>query len=271
MKLLLLSLSLVFFLALLNLAKSQSPAQFYEQAWFYWKNRSQPEQAKKALELFKKSAEQAKTNEDYWVQLSFAYFWLGEITPQKQKKERIEYYEKGEASALKAIELNPQSVGGNFWAVVNNGRATQLRGVLSGTFNLGLCLKNMTIVAIQDPEYYYGGVYRFWGRFIYEIPSIGRRIARFRLEDSVYFYRRSLEVEPNFFMTRVYLAETYLALGERKKAYQELVWVLSHPADILPEAEPENLLEQKHAWELLVREFGEESLKKIKKEGGKWQ
>jgi len=113
----------------------------------------------------------------------------------------------------------------------------------------------MMVVSRDNINFYFGGVYRYWGRFVFEIPKIARRIIDFKLEESVYFMKKALEVAPNFFMNRVYLAETYLAMGQKDLAREELSWVLKTKPGVLPPAEPENRLEQDRARLIWKEEF----------------
>ena len=234
------------------LAQTVGAEKFYKDAQESWAKRADIDAVKKTVELLERACSADPDNEKYRVELAIACY---ETLPATAKKERLDYYTKGEEAGLKAVSLNRNSVGGNFWAVVNNGRITELKGILSGSFNFGRCLKSMTTVASYEPNYYFGGVYRYWGQFIFEMPSMLRSVAQFTLEDAIYFFRRSLEVEPNFFMTRLYLAETYLANKQPEKARKELQWVVNNSPGLLPEAEPENRLYQKMAQDILDREF----------------
>lgn len=221
-----------------------------------WAGREDRGVAEQALRCYAEAARANPQSEELWVKTALAGYYLGELIPLKEKEPRLRAFEEGKDAALRAMKVNPESVGGNFWATVNNGRVTEIRGLLSGTFDFGLCVKAMTEVTRQDYKYYHGGVYRYWGRFVHEIPSLGRRMARFTLEDSVDLFKKSLEVEPNFFMTRLYMAESFLADGKREQAREQLQWVVSHSPELLPEAIPENRLYQRQARELLQKEFG---------------
>ena len=253
-KLLLLSLVLAG-LNLISAADKTACEALYKQGMASWEKRSSMDEAKKAVDFLEKATSADPMNEKYWVDLAIAYYWIGENTPLSSKKERVEYYSKGEEAALRAVSANKNSVGGNFWSVVNNGRVTEIKGILSGSFNFGRCLRAMTTVAVKDPNYYYGGVFRYWGQFIYEMPSMLRSMAQFTLDDSIFFYKRSIEAEPNFFMTRLFLAESYLANKQRDKAKTELLYVVNASPAVLPEIEPENTLYQKQARALLEKEF----------------
>jgi tetratricopeptide (TPR) repeat protein len=163
-----------------------------------WAQRENRVLAEQAMSCYAEAAQANPGIEPAWVKLALAGYYLGELIPPAEKAARLKAYEQGKEAALQAMKLNPHSVGGNFWAVVLNGRVTEIKGLLSGTFDFGMCIKSMTEVTAQDSRYYHGGVYRFWGRFVHEIPSIGRRMARFTLQDAADLYRKSIEIEPNF-------------------------------------------------------------------------
>ena len=221
-----------------------------------WTQRDERAKAEQAMSCFAEAAKANPGSEEAWVKVALAGYYLGELIPPSEKAARIRAYDAGKQGALQAVKLNPESVGGNFWAVVLNGRVTEIKGLLSGTFDFGMCIKYMTEVAALDVRYYHGGVYRFWGRFVHEIPGIGRRMARFTLQDAVELYQKSLDLEPNFFMTHLYLAQALLEDGKREQAKKELDWINSHSPDLLPEVAPENRLYQRQGRELLAKEFG---------------
>lgn len=221
-----------------------------------WAKRDNREMAEQAFKCYDQAAKASPKNEAAWVKLALAGYALGEVIPLKEKDARLAAVERGKQAADQAMKINPNSVGGNFWATVNNGRITEIKGLLSGAFDFGLCVKTMTEVTRQDYTYYYGGVYRYWGRFVYSIPSLARKMGQFTIQDSIDLYNKSLEVEPNFFMTRLYMAESFLEDDRRAEAKAQLEWVVSHSPDLLPKAAPENRLYQKQARELLAKEFG---------------
>ena len=215
------------------------------------------EKSRQLIQAYEKILGQVPNSEEYWVKLSYAHFWLGDrlAVEKTPKKELLDAYDKSIRAAQEAIRINPDSVGGNFWMTVSQGRSTLVKGILGGGFSLGGSVQGMMIVSRDNINFYFGGVYRYWGRFVFEIPKIARRIIDFKLEESAYFMKKALAVAPNFFMNHVYLAETYLAMDQKDLARGELTWVLKTKPDILPLAEPENRLEQDRARLIWKEEF----------------
>lgn len=216
-------------------------------------------QTARAIELYEKILEQSPDLDEYWVKLAYAYYWRGNRLELEEhsKKERLESYTKSVSAARRAIQVNPDSIGGNYWMVISQGRYTQVHGILGGTFSLGDNIRGMQIVTSRNPNYYFGGVDRYWGRVVFEIPKIVQKLIDFQYEDSLYLFERSLAFEPHFFTTRLYIGETHLKLGDREKAREAFTWLLTTPADILPAAEAENRLEQEIARKLWRKHFKE--------------
>ena len=218
-----------------------------------WAQRDNMEKTKEAIALWENAAKDQPKNELLWIKIAEAYHWINENTPMDKKQEKVELCKKGMEAAKMAIKANPESVGGWFWLAVIQGRITEAVGILRGGFDFGLCLNATLMVASKDISFYYGGLYRYWGRIIWSVPAIGRKIASFSLLDSVNNYKKSLEIEPDFFMTRLYLAETYIKIGDKEKAEKELNYIVNTPADVLPEYAPDNRLYQRQAKKLLER------------------
>lgn len=237
--------------------EDRAPADLKAEAEKIFPQRYEIEKARQLILVYEKILAQVPNSEEYWVNLSYAYFWLGDrlAVGKVQKKILLDAYDKSIQAAKEAIRVNPDSVGGNFWMTVSQGRYTLVKGILGGNFSLGTSIQGMMVVTRDNVNYYFGGVYRYWGRFVFEVPKIARRIIDFKLEESVYFMKKALEVAPNFFMNHVYLAETYLAMGQKDLAREELAWVLKAKPDILPLAESENRLEQDRARLIWKEEF----------------
>lgn len=219
-----------------------------------WARRGNPAHLHQAIEFYGQAA-RLDPSAGAWVKLAEADYWLGETLPPENKKERIAAYEACHSAAMEAIEISQNDPGANLWATVCNGRRTEVVGLLSGTYDLGLAIICLGRVARYDNDYYHGAIYRYWGRFVFEIPELGRRLIHFDLEDSVTLLQEGLEIEPNFFLTRLYLAETYLAAERREEAKRELLYIVNTSPDVLACAEPENRFYQAQARALLQREF----------------
>ena len=238
-------------------ASASDPAILKAQAEDAFSHRYDIGQAKRAITLYEKILAGEPESEEYLVKLSYAYYWLGnrlELEAQS-KRTRLEAYRKSIEAAREAVRVNPESLGGNYWLVISQGRYTQVHGILGGTFSLGDNIRGMQVVTGNNPNYYSGGVDRYWGRVVFEFPKIVKKVVDFKYEDALYLSQRSLAIEPKFFTTRLYMAETYLKLGQEEKAREQLTWLLTTSPGILPAAEAENRLEQELARRIWRKHF----------------
>jgi len=219
-----------------------------------WEKRGNPEDINALIDVYQKILSIEPRNEQYWIKLSYAYYFAGYFL-EKERKKRIELLSKCMDTANKAKELDPESLEGHYWHVSCHGNLIVIRGVLAGGFKIGDSLKGLNLVASKNISYHFGGTYRFWGRFIWALPWLIRKVADIYLEDSLYFYNKALEVEPDYLETHIYIAETYLRMGSFKDARKKLEWIMNFPIEKAPEIAPENIIFRNWAEELYKKEF----------------
>jgi tetratricopeptide (TPR) repeat protein len=85
----------------------------------------------------------------------------------------------------------------------------------------------MNKVIELNREYEDGGPDRVLGRLYFKLPGIAGGSKKKSLEHLL----KSKEIGPNDALTRIYLADTYLALKEIDKAREELEYVLSRESN----------------------------------------
>ncbi len=117
----------------------------------------------------------------------------------------------------------PTRAEGHFWLGVNYGSYGEAKGVLKSLSLVGPIKAEMGAVLRIDPGYENGGANRVLGRVYYKLPGfVGGSNKK-----SLLNLLRSKELGPKDGLTRIYLAETYLALDEVEKAREELEFVLN--------------------------------------------
>ncbi|MCD6570410.1 MAG: hypothetical protein J7L53_06880 [Deltaproteobacteria bacterium] len=227
-----------------------------------WAQRGDIDKLKGSIAFYENALRVDPKNEDALVKLCHAYCYMGSYVLIK-KAEKKEMFEKGIKTGESAVEINPQSAGGNFWLAINMGRLGELKGAVSSAFMLPKVIKLLDIVEEVEPGYFHGGYYRFWGRVFYKTPGFilgilsktlpekHRKPGGYTKEDQIISYLDAIKIEPNFFMNHVYLAESYLQLKRLNLAREELEWVINTPVGILPEAMPENNYWKEEAKKLL--------------------
>ena len=104
-----------------------------------------------------------------------------------------------------------------------------------------------------DQEYYFYGPDRYFGVFYGRAPAMSGG----DLGKSKHHFEISLDKFPNYFATRVLMADDYAVKAQDKVLYRELLeYVIEGDPESLPEAAPENRCEQKKA-KLLLEEIEE--------------
>lgn len=217
----------------------------------FWAKRDTIENTKSAIVLWETAVQSRSTDIKLWTKIAVGYYWLGELTPENDKKARQEVLAKGLSAIGRALALDPENVSANYWAMVIQGRLTEAKGILSG-FDFGSAIQRTLLIAHKDHSFHHGGVYRFWGRVIYYIPPKVGWFFKFDMEDSVKNYQKCIQFSPNFLESYLYLAETYLKMGNKQKAVETLTKMINIPAESLPEFAPENRFYQEKAKKLLA-------------------
>tara|TARA_B100001250_G_scaffold37379_1_gene29904 strand:+ start:89 stop:964 length:876 start_codon:yes stop_codon:yes gene_type:complete len=100
------------------------------------------------------------------------------------------------------------------------------------------------IIALE-PDYLYGGPYRFFGIFYSRIPGV-------EISQSKSYFEKAISSYPNYFGNKVQMSEFYHQKAENKNSFQnQLNLIISIEPTIDPEIIPENVFYQKRAMLLL--------------------
>jgi len=100
------------------------------------------------------------------------------------------------------------------------------------------------IIALE-PDYLYGGPYRFFGIFYSRIPGV-------EISQSKSYFEKAINSYPDYFGNKVQMSEFYYQKAENKNSFQnQLNSIISIDPTIAPEVIPENIFYQKRAILLL--------------------
>ena len=181
-----------------------------------------------AEEALAKSREALRLSEDkyeaFW-RISRIMYYIGAHTESKKEKKKI--FSQGIYHAKKAIALEPEKPDAHYWLGVNYGVYGEAKGVLKSLSLVKPIKKEMNKVIELDCAYEDGGADRVMGRVYFKLPGLAGGDKKKSLEHLL----KSKEYGPNDALTRVYLADTYLALKEVDKAREELEFVLEMEPD----------------------------------------
>jgi len=208
-------LSLPFFLF------SQDPEDLISQGDKLYLEMEDMETAKEALAKYQAALLKAEDKYEVYWRISRIHYYIGSRTESKKEKKII--FSQGIYHAKKAVNLEPEKPDGYYWLGVNYGVYGEARGVMKSLFLVDDIKETMRKVIELDRGYEDGGPDRVLGRVYFKVPGIAGGSKTKSLEHLL----KSKEIGPEDPLTRVYLADTYIALKEVEKARAELDYVLS--------------------------------------------
>ena len=170
-------------------------------------------------------------------------YWIGDHAALKEEKRRV--FQMAIYHGKKAVQAAPERVEGHYWLAVNYGSYGEAKGVLKSLSLVKPLKAELAKVLEIDPAYDEGGADRILGRVFYELPGFIGGDKKKSLEHLL----KSRELGPRVGITRIFLADTYLALGEVEKARAELEFVIGMEPD--PKLIPETADEKEQARERL--------------------
>ncbi len=228
-----------------GLSWAQESAAMIRKADALFEERADLEKCRKSIEIYKKVFEKDPGEEAAW-KIARSCYWLGSHSPEAK---RIDIFEKGIFFAKKAVSLNPKSIGGHFWLGVSYGVYGEARGVFKSLSLIGPIKDEMQAVISSDPSYQDGGAHRVLGRLYFKVPGIFGGSKR----KSVEHLKKAIGFGPNNPMNHLYLAETYLKMGEKDLARKELEGAINAPKT----KDPGDEEDKEKARELMEKHFGQ--------------
>lgn len=200
------------------------------------------EKAKEAQKLYEEAINlDPKNYEAHW-KLAKTIYYIGQRSPEDRK---VSIFEKGVEIAKKAVAIEPNKPEGHFWLGVLYGVYGEARGVMKSLFLVDDIKEEMNITLKLDPNIEGGGPYRLLGRMYYKLPGI----AGGSKDKSLEYLLKAKEICPTNALTRIYLADTYLAKKMKEEAKKELKEVIEMEPD--PRWVPETKILKKEAQEKL--------------------
>jgi tetratricopeptide (TPR) repeat protein len=173
----------------------------------------------------------ARDFESAW-KLARAHYWLG--TNGLPEGERKSALEAGIAAGRTAVAILPQRPEGHFWIAANMGALAESFGLRQGIRYRGAIRDELEIVLQLDPAFQQGSADRALGRWYYKVPGLFGGDKR----TSEQHLRKALAYNPQSVITRLFLAETLIALNRKDEARKELEAAIAAPED--PEWAPED-------------------------------
>jgi tetratricopeptide (TPR) repeat protein len=174
-------------------------------------------------------------------------YWLGEYAENAEDK--VAFFDEGVQCGETAVEINENSLEGNFWLAVNYGSFGQEKGIMQSLALIQPMKERAERAAEIDGSYFYGGPYRVLGRLYHKAPGFPFSIGNNK--KAIEYLEKAVELGPKFYLNRLFLAEAYLSNRDRQKAREQLEWILAAALNVNHEREDEDYKRQ--AAELLEK------------------
>jgi hypothetical protein len=152
-------------------------------------------------------------------------YWLGTngLPPDKRRAA----LEDGIDAGRKAVAIMPDRPEGHFWIAANMGALAESFGLRQGIRYRGAIRDELQTVLKLDAAFMDGSADRALGRWYYKVPALfgGSK------KKSEEHLRKALAYNPQSVITRLFLAETLIALDRPAEARRELEAALAAPDD----------------------------------------
>lgn len=239
-----------------------------------WANRVDPAQAKAAMEAMRAATELDPTNSIALADLShIIYFYadchlrFDESNPDLYKDTHEQGTKAAErslaalspefAEAMRAgarIEdvvdvLDASAVPALYWRSSNLARWATLESFATLLSYKDEIREIMEFCLRADPTYWYAGPDRYFGAFYARAPSFSGG----DMNKSAIHFNRSIEAHPDYYGTRVLMAEEWAIKEDNRALFEELLnYVLAGDPNVIPDIAPENTCEQRKAQKLMT-------------------
>ena len=147
---------------------------------------------------------------------------------------------------LSALSVAPKElVPGMYWWATNKLWYLNNKPAIERINHRELLEVIMHRIIALEPDYLYGGPYRFFGIFYSRIPGV-------EISQSKNYFEKAISSYPDYFGNKVQMSEFYYQKAENKNSFQnQLNSIISIEPTIDPEIIPENIFYQKRAILLL--------------------
>lgn len=155
--------------ALSGFIHAEDTSQFVKQAVELYEARHlDKENLNKSFEILKKAAESEPDNLSANYELSRVYLMLGD--EEKNKDEKIKFYDKGIEYGKKAVKINDKSAEAHFWYMASIGRTGQLKGIFNALPVVNEVKKEIEKILKINPKH--AGALHAKAMYYFELPGI---------------------------------------------------------------------------------------------------
>lgn len=236
----------------------------------HWAKRTDPNEIRLAITSWEKAVEANPKNVDALSMLVRANYFLADGYLRGDEKAYLEHMDKAvgwgekaliavspefeekmrnKAKFYEAVTVVPkEGVPAMYWYASALGKWARAKSFAVLVGQKDNVKATMDRVMELDPMYFYAGPNRYFGAFY----SIAPAFAGGDLDKSKEHFEKSLSIAPNYLGTKVLMAENLAVKNDDEDSYKKwLEEVIAADPKGIPELEPEALVEQQKAKELL--------------------
>lgn len=191
----------------------------------YWAPHQTPDRLLEAIRMYEQAlAQDPDDYETLWT-LSKICQICGQALPPEARQRKIDLWEKGRAYGDRAREVNPSGKEGHFYAMSNLGSLVQIKGKLSGLWNVRRIKGGIDRTLELDPDFPPALVAR--AQYLTRMPGLfgGDEKEALRL------YERALALDPRYYIAYYYLADLYAGKGQYGRALDSLDRIIHCPQE----------------------------------------
>ena len=242
-----------------------------------WMGRSDRSKIDAAIEAWKAATAADPAKAEPHVHLSRALYFLAdghlrfEITDEDERRTKMgEVFGEGQFHGESALliqsteykaareaeadfeesirKLGKESVPAVYWWATNLGKWAAAEGFITLLAHKDQVFSMMTFCMDNDSEFFYSAPHRYFGAFYTKIP-----LPSGDQEKSRKHFDTAVQEAPNYLATRVLMCEYHgIKFQDRAMCETNLKYVMDAKVDVIPELEPEAVVEKKKAAKLLA-------------------
>jgi hypothetical protein len=235
-----------------------------------WAKRAEgPDQIRKAVESWKHADAIDPYDRHVLQHLALASYYIANYYTPAEKKPEV--HEEGYGFGVRAARLNPDvrhamdvekksledavtahatpgDVPGLYWMTVNRGRAYEDASIAKRASIAPVLKTIMEKIYKIGPEYYWGGVHRFFGVYYMKAPAQSDPLAQSKRE-----FERAVAIGPENLENKVLYAEYAAKGGNDRALYEKLLKevLATKPENDLPALRVDNAEARKRAQKML--------------------
>lgn len=227
----------------------------WEEALQAWDARGDLAEAERAADLFEELAELEHDSPHAWAWVARASYYTGDY--QKRDRDRAKLYKRGWKAGRRALELDPDHIGGLFWTAVCLAADADLANMLSRATYVPELLRYMKQVWERDPTYLYRGPARLLGQAIVRQPGLVSKflpvvIPQLGSDTALQQLRLAIEEGPPVVLNYQTLGQLSHALSKDRETPRQMLEALdSIDLDAAEDFAPENRRDLPRAREIL--------------------